>query len=142
MVTHLISLLTYLPAVGAQVTHMCSCATGFAPERTGAAPGTHLLLFHYKSVKRQSHHQRCCGCKQSFRSPPHSEAAASKLSTTGFLLVINKTTHLTTKWDFTEEHDGKATNKLLRSPVRTSPLDKSGALVCCGSRFKKYFIQT
>lgn len=70
MVTHPISLLTYLPAVGAQVTHMCSRATGFAPERTGAAPGTHLILFHYKSVKRRSHHQRCCGCKQSFRSPP------------------------------------------------------------------------
>lgn len=38
MVTYPISLPTYLPAFSAQTTHPSSRATGFAPERTGAAP--------------------------------------------------------------------------------------------------------
>lgn len=63
MVTYPISPPTYLPAVGTQATHMCSHATGFAPERTGAAPGTHLTLFRYRTVKRWRRHQCCCGCK-------------------------------------------------------------------------------
>ncbi len=38
MVTYPISLPTYLPAFSAQTTHPSSRATGFAPERTDAAP--------------------------------------------------------------------------------------------------------
>lgn len=36
------------------------------------------------------------------------------------LPVIDRTTLLNIKQDFTEEHDGKATNKLLGSAVRAS----------------------
>lgn len=96
--------------------HVQPCYRFFAPERTGAASGTHLILFHSRTVKRRSHHQRCRGCKQSFTCSPQKQGSAK-----GVLLVMDRTTHLNIKQDFTEKDDGKATNKLLMLAVRASP---------------------